>query len=333
MSLPAVAQPRRSWTVRLSPDPGAGVVTCSHCPAPSLHPQRPWTRSEVLAHLAQHARQDALPDHLRVCRCGENGCGWHRRHRGCDGPVRLALSSARAGRTWRLSDMCATCAAAAVDTVLVPRTVTALQRPSVADAEHFASDPEEKVMRNRVREALTYLSSALPRHLSAAARLLAVECTLRTDQHGRTRLPRGLLRSLRLGHRPDLWKELNVAGWSWPPTAGTHHTVLLKDAAMRTQPQGRASRARAAHWAASSPFMRQAALTPETARLVALCLAVFTDGRQGYADREDVVRLCCLSPGSLVDACDHLVTAGILQDWRHSVPTGLTWHVTTRTCS
>ncbi|MGW4904811.1 hypothetical protein ACWEO9_19225 [Streptomyces albidoflavus] len=310
-------------------------MTCSHCPAPSLHPQGPWTRSEVLAHLARHARQDALPDHLRVCRCGENGCGWHRRHRGCDGPVRLALSSARAGRTWRLSDMCATCAATAVDTVLVPWTVTALQRPSAAGAEHFASAAEEKEMRSRVREALTYLSSALPRHLSAAARLLAVECALRTDQHGRTRLPRGLLRSLRLGHRPDLWTELTAAGWSWPPqTAGTHHTVLLKDAAMRTQPEGRASRARAAHWAASSPLMRKAALTPETARLVALCLVVFTEGQQGCADREDVARLCCLSSGSLLDACDHLVTAGVLQGWRHSTPPELTWHVAPmRTCS
>ncbi|MGX1785038.1 hypothetical protein ACWIGF_28480 [Streptomyces diastaticus] len=189
-------------------------------------------------------------------------------------------------------------------------------------------------MRNRVREALTYLSSALPRHLSAAARLLAVECALRADQHGRARLPRGLLRSLRLGHRPDLWTELTAAGWSWPSwTAGTHHTVFLKDAAMHTQPEGRAHRARAAHWAASSPLMRQAALTPETARLVALCLAVFTEGQQGYVDQEDVARLCCLSPGSLLDACDHLVTAGVLQNWQRSAPAGLTWHVATRRAS
>ncbi len=334
MSLSVVARSRRSWTVRLGPGPGAGVVMCSHCPAPSLLPQGPWTRSEVLAHLAQHARQDVLPDHLRVCQCGQNGCGWHRRHRGCDGPVRLALSSARGGRMWRLSDMCAACAAAAADTVLIPQTVTTPRQPSPVDAKHFACAPEEKVMRNRVREALTYLSSALPRHLSAAARLLAVECALRADQHGRARLPRGLLRSLRLGHRPDLWTELTAAGWSWPSwTAGTHHTALLKDAAMRTQPEGRAHRARAAHWAASSPLMRQAALTPETARLVALCLAVFTDGQQGHADQEDVARLCCLSPGSLLDACDHLVTAGVLRNWQRSTPAGLTWHVATRRAS
>ncbi len=309
-------------------------MMCSHCPAPSLHPQGLWTRSEVLAHLAQHARQDVLPDHLRACQCGQNGCGWHRRHRGCDGPVRLALSSARAGRMWRLSDMCAACAAVATDTALVPRTVTTTRQPSVADAEHFASAHEEKVMRDRVRESLTYLSSALPRHLSAAARLLAVECALRADQHGRSKLPRGLLRSLRLAHRPDLWTELTAAGWSWPPwTAGNHCTVLIKDTAMRTQQEGRASRARAAHWAAASPLMRQAALVPETARLVALCLVVFMDGRQGRADWDDVARLCCLSPGSLLDACDHLVTAGVLQGWRHSMPTGVTWHVApTRTC-
>ncbi len=265
MSLPAVAQPRRSWTVRLSPDPGAGVVTCSHCPAPSLHPQRPWTRSEVLAHLAQHARQDALPDHLRVCRCGENGCGWHRRHRGCDGPVRLALSSARAGRTWRLSDMCATCAAAAVDTVLVPRTVTALQRPSAAGRGTLRLRiPRRTRCGSRVREALTYLSSAAPP--APVRRRPAAGSGMRTAHRPALAGPDcrvGCCAACAWATGPDLWTELTAAGWSVAPgRQGTHHTVLLKDAAMRTQPEGRASRARAAHWAASSPLMRQGSPDP-----------------------------------------------------------------------
>ncbi|MGY5121961.1 hypothetical protein ACWC2H_40080, partial [Streptomyces sp. 900105755] len=49
------------------------------------------------AALACHARTDALPGHLRTCQCRAQGCRWHPRHRGCAGPVLLALTQGRGG--------------------------------------------------------------------------------------------------------------------------------------------------------------------------------------------------------------------------------------------
>ncbi|MFE7497536.1 sensor histidine kinase [Streptomyces albidoflavus] len=193
------------------------------------------------------------------------------------------------------------------------RQLLAQERLRAEHAARRGAEQERLRIARELHDSLTHSISVINVQASAAAHLLDREPE---------RIPGAL------------WTELTAAGWSWPSwRAGTHHTVFLKDTAMRTQREGRAHRARAAHWAASSPLMRKAALTPETARLVALCLVVFTDGQQGHADREDVARLCCLSSGSLLDACDHLVTAGVLQGWRHSMPTELTWHVApTRTC-
>ena len=61
-------------------------------------------RSAAQAHLACRARTDVLPEHLRTCQGRERGCTWHPRHRGCGGPVLLALTRDRSGRMWRLAD-------------------------------------------------------------------------------------------------------------------------------------------------------------------------------------------------------------------------------------
>ncbi|MDX3213969.1 hypothetical protein PV318_00120 [Streptomyces sp. ME02-6991-2B] len=60
-------------------------------------------------HLAEHARAEPLPGHLRTCKCGELGCPWHPRHRGCDGTILILLSCSGGGRLWRLADVCRAC--------------------------------------------------------------------------------------------------------------------------------------------------------------------------------------------------------------------------------
>lgn len=102
---------QRIWTVEVRPCPGGAVVACPHC---GLIPVSATTtaRKAVVAHLAQHARAEALAQHWRICQCGEHGCRWHPRHRGCDGSVRLLLTREHAGRAWRLADTCRACATA-----------------------------------------------------------------------------------------------------------------------------------------------------------------------------------------------------------------------------
>ncbi|SHH71889.1 hypothetical protein SAMN05444521_1581 [Streptomyces sp. 3214.6] len=113
---------RRTWTVELRPQPGGPVLVCQQC----THGGRPLAgsaaRSELLAHLAAHARLAPLPAHLRTCQCHERGCRQHPRHRGCDGPIRLLLVRERGGRRWRLSDACTACAAATSQAAVVPET-------------------------------------------------------------------------------------------------------------------------------------------------------------------------------------------------------------------
>ncbi|KFF98199.1 hypothetical protein IQ62_26370 [Streptomyces scabiei] len=119
--------------------------------------------SAALAHLACHARADTLPGHLRTCQCRERGCSWHPRHRGCGGPVLLALTRDRSGRTWRLADTCAACAAATSHTAVVPDTLLGPRRlrPDDCPPDPVSANPgagrDERV---RVREMLTYLGLA-----------------------------------------------------------------------------------------------------------------------------------------------------------------------------
>lgn len=103
---------RGSWTVEVRPHPDGPVLVCPWCDRIPAGPGATAARVAVVAHLAQHARGERLPPHLRTCQCGEQGCRWHGRHRGCDGLVVLVLSRDRVGRIWRLADTCRACASA-----------------------------------------------------------------------------------------------------------------------------------------------------------------------------------------------------------------------------
>ncbi|MFD4990381.1 hypothetical protein ACFWMW_28295, partial [Streptomyces sp. NPDC058374] len=113
---------QRIWTVHLRPQTGGPALTCPRCAHSPVLPAAS-ARSAALTHLARHARADALPGHLRTCQCRTRGCHWHPRHRGCAGPVLLALTCDRSGRVWRLADACAACAAAMSHTAVVPPTL------------------------------------------------------------------------------------------------------------------------------------------------------------------------------------------------------------------
>ncbi|WSQ15132.1 hypothetical protein OG604_49670 [Streptomyces sp. NBC_01231] len=323
----APALVRRIWTVELRSRAGGPRLVCPHCDEHPTPLKAASARSAALAHLACHARTDALPGHLRTCQCRTRGCSWHPRHRGCAGPVLLALTRDRSGRTWRLADTCAACAAATNHTAVVPATLLAPHQPRPTGRR--TPRPGSPAERTRVREMLTYLAAALPQFTSPAARLLALQCALRVNTHGHVRLPGGLLRSMRLRGRSELWEELEHAGWLL--RAGGKHPHMeaqLLDAAVLSQQPGSRARARAAHWALHPTPLALPAGRPPAVQLMGLGLASHTSGDAGSTDMEVLARLCGHSPHQTVELLDRLSAAQALATWQHNRESDeVFWHL------
>jgi hypothetical protein len=125
-------QVTRVWTVEIRLVTGDPVVTCSQCGPVPVAPRTVALRTVILTHLARHARNEALTPYLRTCRCGEHGCRWHPRHRGCSGPLVLLLTRVAHGRAWRLADACRACATA---------TEHAAEVPECGDAQLSSTHP------------------------------------------------------------------------------------------------------------------------------------------------------------------------------------------------
>ena len=233
---------RRTWTVELRPQPGGPVLVCHQC----THGGRPLVgtpaRTELLAHLAAHARQDPLPAHLRTCQCHERGCRQHPRHRGCNGPIRLLLVRERGGRRWRLSDACTACAAATSQAAVVPETTLAAVTPSGQTRARRRRRPRGPDSQTRVREMLNYLATVLPEETRAGARMLALQCALRMNNSAQVRLPHGVVRSLRLEPARDSWRELIEAGLLRPLPPDRAVAVQMLDAGLLTQYPARPDR-------------------------------------------------------------------------------------------
>ncbi|MGJ5797705.1 hypothetical protein ACSCB1_00650 [Streptomyces europaeiscabiei] len=158
-----------------------------------------------------------------------------------------------------------------------------------------------------MREMLTYLAAALPQLTSPGARLLALQCALRSDTHGCVQLPGGLLRGMRLHGRSELWEELEHTRWL-RRTAGTYPRAQaqLLDVTVLSQQPGSRARARAAHWA-----LRPTPLAPPTGpraalQLTALPLASHTSRAAGNTDMNELARLCRHSPHQTAELLDRL---------------------------
>ncbi|MFE5028312.1 hypothetical protein ACFRAO_34700 [Streptomyces sp. NPDC056656] len=312
----------RTWTVELRPQRWGPELVCPRC-RPATTPAKGGTtaRSAVLAHLARHARLDALPVHLRTCQCHERGCRWHPRHRGCSGPIVLALAREQGGRLWRLADVCTACAGSTNHAAVVPEPQLA-----TAPSPHQQPKPltrngaEDPGVRIHVRDMLSYLAATLPCPTCPQARLLALQCALRTYKHGRTHLPLGLLRGMHLHVEGAWWHELEQARWLHRPRPSSGHgaTVQLLDATLLSRGPGRLSRARAADWAlrmASTPALRDQ--SSAGLQLTAVVLAAHTSPGAAHAtaDAGQVARSCGLIDGQLVTALEQLTAAGALSAW------------------
>ncbi|MEU5313635.1 hypothetical protein [Streptomyces sp. NPDC021562] len=318
--------------MELHPRAGGPKLVCAQCTARTPAREAASARSAALAHLACHARADALPGHLRTCQCRAQGCRWHPRHRGCAGPVLLALTQGRGGRAWRLADACAACAAATSHTAVVPDTLLGSPHspaPSVPARGPHQLGTEERL---RVRETLTYLAASLPQFTSPAARLLAVQCTLRADARGHTRLPAGLLRGMRLSGRREVWEELSQGAWlRCPDLRRPQVEVELLDATVLDQVPGRRARCRAAQWALRPTPLHLPTASPAALRLIALILATHITGPAPHTvDMEVLTRLSGHSLQQFAELLDRLVVLRVLTAWRQRRDTeDVLWEITT----
>ncbi|MYR92334.1 hypothetical protein GA0115243_100861 [Streptomyces sp. ScaeMP-e83] len=331
---------RRTWTVELRPGPerGGPVLHCPQCP-PGSPPVR-GAASQALAHLARHARHDALPRHLRTCQCHPHGCRWHPRHRGCSGPVLLVLTREHGGRLWRLADVCAACAAATTHAAVVPDTVLAPAPSAQSDKRALQkqrktrrSGPSEQV---RVQQMLSYLAAALPAQTSAPARLLALQCALRSTAAGKVEIPTGLVRGMRLGRAATALAELQDARWLYSPTLpggrGGGFTAQLLDVAVRMQAPTIKDRSRAADWILRTCQRKELRELDAFSRLLALALSVHVPsgqpGAPASAEQEVLARACGLPAPGIVDLLDVLVRARFLRSWAHGpAPEDLRWEL------
>ncbi|WP_405593867.1 hypothetical protein OG741_37580 [Streptomyces sp. NBC_01410] len=319
----------RTWTVELRSQRGGPVLHCPRCSPSGQLLQAASARQAALAHLARHAHSDALPAHLRICQCHERGCRWHTRHRGCAGPILLVLTRENGGRIWRLADACAACAAATPYAAVVPDTALAAPSTRHPPGDKPGSGRVKRAKRRRgpseqvrVQDMLSYLASALPTGTSPEARLLALQCVLRADNHGQVRLRFGLLRGMRLAHDPTPWHELERHRWlhlgSQQSTTCPHDqtfTAQLVDPL--TREPGRADRRSAADWALRVAFTAPLRMLPASARLTALGLAAHhspAHARTGV-ETDRLSRACGTTPAELGPLLDQLVTAGTIKAW------------------
>lgn len=317
---------RRIWTVELRPERGGPALHCPQCPPGS--PSVRAAASQALAHLARHARRDVLPQHLRTCQCYPHGCRWHPRHRGCSGPVLLVLTREKGGRLWRLADICAACAAATTHAAVVPDTAlgaAASAGPVTLRRKRSGNGgPSEQV---RVREMLSYLAAALPSGVSPAARLLALQCSLRSTAAGNVRLPAGLVRGMGIGSCATTYRELEEAHWLYSPTAPEAgregFTAQLLDLALRTQAPARKDRARAADWSLRSCRAKNLRRLDPLSRLLALALTAHCpeEGDRSatpLVERAYLARICGVTLQGLAPALDRLLEVCFLRQWAYS---------------
>ncbi|WLQ43950.1 hypothetical protein P8A22_30975 [Streptomyces laculatispora] len=325
---------RHAWTVELRPGPGGPQLVCRQCDHRGVLLAAASARSAALEHLAGHARRDALPPYMRTCQCHERGCGWHPRHRGCAGPIRLLLARERGGRLWRLADACTACASATTQAAVVPETFLRAAKASPNSASRRRKrrprGPGDQI---QVREMLSYLASALPSHTGAAARLLAVQCALRMDSQGQVRLPAGVLRSLRLARDPLPWTELEQARWlhrtpAAPSSTGRMVVAQILDDVLLAQRPARPDRRSAADWALRATKGGCTGTDDPPLRLTSLCLATHTDpstGR-GLTEMDRIERECGLAPSTLLPVLDRLATS--LTSWSVTLASGdLHWEL------
>jgi hypothetical protein len=172
---------------------------------------------------------------------------------------------------------------------------------------------------------LSYLAAALPHGVSAAARLVALQCALRMDSRMQVRLPVGFLRSLRLS-TPHPWQELEQARWLRVRTSPRPGEVIteLQDPALLGQSPARPDRQHAADWALRAGYGARTSGEGLLGQLLSIHIAAHSDPVTGLGQSEAarMARECGMEAQDLPGALARLVTIGILKWCRVCPDTG-----------
>ncbi|MFE6699232.1 hypothetical protein [Streptomyces sp. NPDC057718] len=179
-----------------------------------------------------------------------------------------------------------------------------------------------------MKEMLSYLAAALPARTSAPARLLALQCALRSTASGRVQLPAGLLAGMRT--TAEARAQLEDTGWMVSGTSGPGLDARLADPVLLARAPGRRARCRSAEWALQvcrAPALRT---TTPSSQLLALTLAAQLP--QGdlhtLTDRGALAYVSNLDAGQLQEHLDLLLASGFLRCWSFDRRSGdLSWSV------
>ncbi|GGT26565.1 hypothetical protein GCM10010222_80470 [Streptomyces tanashiensis] len=173
---------------------------------------------------------------------------------------------------------------------------------------------------------LSFLASSLA-PCSPQARLLALQCALRSTPPGWVRIPSGLIRAMALPQAVAAWQELEEMRWI---RQSVHDSPV--GSAQLTDPligaPGRKARARAADWALRAHQSHPVRAGAPAVRLVALALAAHgaPDRADSIAEIGQVARASGLSVGELLDAMESLSASGSIGYWSlDPVTEDLTW--------
>ncbi|MFE3384747.1 hypothetical protein [Streptomyces anulatus] len=220
------------------------------------------------------------------------------------------------------------------DTVLTPtRSAEPGKRAQQKRRRARRCGPSEQL---RVREMLSYLAAALPAHTSPPARLLALQCALRSTGEGEVNIPTGLLRGMRLGRDTAALTELQEARWLYssalPDRRSGGFAAQLLDVSVRMQAPTVRDRSRAADWVLRTCQRRELRELDALSRLLALTLAVHVPaGRAGPptpVEQEVLARMCGLQTQGLASVLNVLVRVRFLRSWAHGpAPEDLHWEL------
>ncbi|MFJ3540460.1 hypothetical protein ACIPQA_34085 [Streptomyces sp. NPDC090109] len=173
---------------------------------------------------------------------------------------------------------------------------------------------------------LSFLASSLG-PCSPQARLLALQCALRSTPHGQVRIPAGLIRAMALPQAAAAWRELEELHWL---RQSVRNSPIVS--AQLTDPLigalGRKTRARAADWALRTHHSRPVRAGAPAVRLVTLALAAYgaPDRTDGIAEIDQLARASGLSKPGLLSIVRLLSATGGIGCWSLDHATDdLTW--------
>ncbi|MFF2024627.1 hypothetical protein ACFVW2_22840 [Streptomyces sp. NPDC058171] len=134
------------------------------------------------------------------------------------------------------------------------------------------------------------------------------------------RLPKGVLRSLRLDTVQGPWRELEHARWlrTLPGNAANEIVAELLDAALLGQTPARPDRMRAADWALRASSSSAAEAIGPLLQLASIYLAAHAapEAGSGLSELDQMARTCGVSLAKLPTLLDQLAATGMLRSWQ-----------------